>query len=76
VLAISYGILIPMKAQGMLPAEMTYVGIVAGPALMIGLIVGPLLAERWFPKTSTKWILGICIVVATFGLILIWITKG
>lgn len=76
VLIISYAVLIPMKARGMLPVEMTYTGIIAGPALMIWLIVGPLLAERWFPQSVDKWLLAICIVTVIIGLTIVWITKG
>jgi hypothetical protein len=70
VLVIAYAVLLPMKSHGMLPPQMTWIRVIAGPALLAGYIPALLFVPMRFPNRP---VLGFCMMSLAFivaGLIL------
>lgn len=71
VAAIAYAVLIPMKARGLLPPEMTWIRLILGPALYVVMIPAYLLMAMWFPKRTA---FACCIVTVLLGVVVLIVT--
>ncbi len=76
VLAIGYAVLLPLRAKGLLPPQMTYTGILLGPAMMFGLIAGLIIIEMRWPERFTLWCSLLYLAIAVLSLTLIYFTRG